>query len=103
MNEKLFKINHDFPPVQDCIQLIGQTHHEVMSVADLRDAYHTLILASDSQKYCSITPFQGSLSYLFLTPGMCIIVSPDFYQQLIDKLLQTSKIENGIKLSYIMP
>ena len=36
-----------------------------MSVLDLRDAYHTLPLAEESQKYCGLTP------YLWIT-NICV-------------------------------
>ena len=32
-----------FPLVRECIQSIGASQCEVMSVIDLRDAYHTLL------------------------------------------------------------
>ena len=41
-----------------------------MSVLDLRDAYHTLPLAEESQKYCGLTPYFGSLTYVYLRIGM---------------------------------
>ena len=34
-----------------------------MHVLDLRDAYHTLPLAEESQKYCGLTPYYGSPTY----------------------------------------
>ena len=44
----------------------GQNDCEVMSIADLRNVYHTFRLASDSQKYCDITQFYGSPTYIYL-------------------------------------
>ena len=41
-----------------------------MSVLDLRDAYHTLPLAEESQKYCGLTPYYGSPTYVYLRMGM---------------------------------
>ena len=35
-----------FPLVKECIQQIGASQCEVMSVIDLRDAYHTLPIIS---------------------------------------------------------
>ena len=49
-----------FPLVKDCIERIGASQCEVMSVIDLRDAYHTLRLSPNSQQYCGITPYYGS-------------------------------------------
>ena len=52
INERLVRVNHAFPIVCDCIEAIGASKCEVMSVLNLRDAYHTLPLAEESQKYC---------------------------------------------------
>ena len=42
LNEKLFKINHAFPLVRDCIEQLGRKHCHYLSTIDLRDAFHTL-------------------------------------------------------------
>ena len=52
LNEKLLKINHAFPLVQDCIEQLGRSKSDYMSTIDLRDDFHTLRLAKTSQKYC---------------------------------------------------
>ena len=57
LNEKLLKINHAFPLVQDCIEQLGRNKCDYMSTIDLIDAFHTLRLAKTSQKYCGITPY----------------------------------------------
>ena len=73
-----------FPLVKECIQTIGASQCEVMSVIDLRDAYHTLCLAPDSQQYCGITPYYGSDSYLYQVLPMGLKVSPAIWQQFIN-------------------
>ena len=76
-----------FPLVRECIQSIGTSQCEVMSVIDLRDAYHTLRLAPSSQQYTGITPYYGTDSYQYLRMAMGLSVSPsymaNFYQQYI--------------------
>ena len=42
LNEKLFKINHTFPLVRDCIEQLGRKKCHYLSTIDLRDAFHTL-------------------------------------------------------------
>ena len=42
LNDKLAKINHGLPLIRDWVQAIGQSQNKPMSMADLRDAYHTL-------------------------------------------------------------
>ena len=65
LNSRLPQLNMSFPLVKECIQTIGASQCEVMSVIDLRDAYHTLRLSPNSQQYCGITPYYGSDTYLY--------------------------------------
>ena len=54
-----------------------------MSVLDLRDAYHTLPLVEESQKYCGLTPYYGSPTYVYLRMGMGMSCSPALWQQFV--------------------
>ena len=71
LNERLVHVNHAFPIVRDCLEAIGTSKCEVMSVLDLRDAYHTLPLAEESQKYCGLTQYYGSPTYICLISLTC--------------------------------
>ena len=50
LNKRLVRVNHAFPIVRDCLEAIGASKCKVMSILDLRDAYHTLPLAEESHK-----------------------------------------------------
>ena len=83
LNERLVRVNHAFPIVRDCLEAIGASKCEVMSVLDLRDAYHMLPLAEESQKYCGLTPYYGSPTYVYLRMGMGMSCSPALWQQFV--------------------
>ena len=83
LNERLVSVNHAFPIVRDCLEAIGASKCEVMSVLNLRDAYHTLPLAEESQKYCRLTPYYGSPTYVYLRMGMGMSCSPALWQQFV--------------------
>ena len=72
LNDRLVKIYHAFPLVRDYIQEIVQSYFDIISVADLRNAY---TLALNSQQYCGITPFYGSPTDYYLRLCMCLGVS----------------------------
>ena len=76
-------MNHAFPIVHDCLEAIGASKCEVMSVLNLRDAYHTLPLSKESQKYCGITPYYGCPTYVYLRMGMGMSCSPALWQQFV--------------------
>ena len=83
LNERLVRVNHAFLIVRDCLEAIGASKCEVMSVLILRDAYHTLPLAEESQKYCGLTPYYGSPTYVYLRMGMGMSCSPALWQQFV--------------------
>ena len=45
--------------------LLGESKCEVLSVLDLKDAFHSLRLTENSKKYCGILPYFGSTLYLY--------------------------------------
>ena len=83
LNERLVRVNHAFPIVRNCLEAIGASKCEVMNVLNLRDAYHTLLLAEESQKYCGLTPYYGSPTYVYLRMGMGMSCSPALWQQFV--------------------
>ena len=85
LNSRLVRLNCSFLLVRDAIQILGASECELISVIDLRDAYHILRLSTESQKYCGITPYYGSDTYLYqrLDMGFKCLTSylADLHQQ----------------------
>ena len=88
LNSRLVTLQPSIPLVRDAIQILGSSGSEVLSLADLRDANHTLRLSKRSQKFCGITPCYGSDSYLYQRLGMGLSVSPAIWQNFIQRVLQ---------------
>ena len=88
LNSRLVTLQPSIPLVKDAIQILGASDCEILSLADLRDAYHTLRLSEMSKKFCGITPYYGSDSYLYQRLGMGLSVSPAILQNFIQKVLQ---------------
>ena len=88
MNSRLVTLQPSIPLVRDAIQILGASGCEIFSLADLRDAYHTLRLSERSKKFCDITPHYGSDSYLYQRLGMGLSVCPAIWQNFIQKVLQ---------------
>ena len=57
LNTRLVTLHPSIPLLRDAIQILGASGCEVISVINLRDAYHALRLSKKSQKYCGITPY----------------------------------------------
>ena len=63
LNMRTAKNNLAYPLLRDTFTLLGSFKCEVMSVLDLKDAFHSLRLSKKSQKSCGILPYFGSASY----------------------------------------
>ena len=57
LNTRIAKNNLAYPLLRDTFSLLGSSKCEVMSVLDLKDAFHSLRLSEKSQKYCGILPY----------------------------------------------
>ena len=88
LNSRLVTLQPSIPLIRDAFQILGASGCEILSLADLRDAYHTLKLSERSKKFCGITPYYGSDSYLYQRLGMGLSVSSAIWQNFIQKVLQ---------------
>ena len=64
LNMRIAKNNLAYPLLKDMFTVLGSSKCEVLSVLDLKDAFHSLRLTENSKKYCGILPYFGSASYL---------------------------------------
>ena len=101
LNEKLVKINNAFLLIRDCIEAMIKAIVR-SRIKQMRDAKYTLQLFFQSQKYCGVTLYYGSLlpqhlllpQHYSLKLGMGLSISPAIWQQFIHsyKLIATLKI-----------
>ena len=89
LNTRIAKNNLAYPLLRDMFSLLGSSKCEVMSVLDLKDAFHSLHLSEKSQKYCGILPYFGSASYLYQRMPMGLNVSPPIWQMYINTILNS--------------
>ena len=89
LNTRIAKNNLVYPLLRDTFSLLGSSKCEVMSVLDLKDAFHSLHLSEKSQKYCGILPYFGSASYLYQRMPMGLNVSPPIWQMYINTILNS--------------
>ena len=87
LNVRIAKINLAYPLVRDIFSVLGSSRCEVLSVLDLKDAFHSLRLFENSKKYCRILPYFGSTSYLYQRMPMGLNISPSIWQSYINVVL----------------
>ena len=54
LNTRIAKNNLAYPLVKDTFTMLGNSKCEVLSLLDLKDAFHSLRLSEKSKKYCGI-------------------------------------------------
>ena len=87
LNMCIVKNNLPYPLLKDTFTMLGSSQCEVMSVLNLKDAFHLLRLTEDSKKYCGILPYFGSASYLYQRMPMGLNISPAIWQSYINAIL----------------
>ena len=80
LNMRIAKKNLAYPLFKDTFTMLGSSKCEVMSVLDLKDAFHSLRLTESSKKYCGILPYFGSTSYVYQRMPMGLNISPSVWQ-----------------------
>ena len=87
LNVRIAKNNLAYPLVRDTFSVLGNLKCEVLSVLDLKDAFHSLRLSENSKKYCGILPYFGSSSYLYQRMPMGLNILPSIWQSYINAIL----------------
>ena len=84
---RISKNNLAYPLVRDTFSVLGSSKCKVLSVLDLKDAFHSLRLSENSKRYCGILPYYGSASYLYQRMPMGLNISPSIWQSYINAIL----------------
>ena len=87
LNVRIVKNNLAYPLVRDMFSVLGNSKCEVLSVLDLKDAFHLLRLSESSKRYCGILPYFCSTSYLYQRIPMGLNISPSIWQSHINAIL----------------
>ena len=76
-----------YPLSKDNFLMLGSSKCEVMSVLDLKDAFHSLQLTENPKKFCGILPYFRIPSYLYQRMPMGLNISPPIWQSYINAIL----------------
>ena len=87
LNVRIAKNSLAYPLVRDMFSVLGNSKCEVLSVLDLKNAFHSLGLSENLKKYCGILPYLGSSSYLYQRMPMGLNISPSIWQSYINVIL----------------
>ena len=87
LNFRIAENNLAYPFLKDTLSVLGSFTCKVLSVIDLKDAFHSLRLLENSKRYCRILPYFGSTLYLYQRMLMGLIISPSIWQSYINAIL----------------
>ena len=88
MNVRIAKNNLAYPLLEDIFSVLGSSRCKVLSVLDLKDAFHSLRLSENSKRYCWILPYFGRMSYLYQRMSMGLYILPSIWQSYINAILE---------------
>ena len=97
LNERIVKNNLAYPLVRDTFSVLGNSKCEVLSVLDLKDAFHLLRLSENSKRYCGILPYFGSSSYLYQRMPMRLTCHHPYGNHKLMQFWNVFKVENTVK------
>ena len=84
---RIAKNNLAYPLVRGRFSVLGNSKCEVLSVLDLKDAFHSLRLSENLKRYCGKLPYFSSPSYLYHWMPMGLNISPSIWQSYINVIL----------------
>ena len=87
LNSRIRRINHPFPLLAETLKRIGSANAKVMSVIDLKSAFHCIPLSKKAQKYTGIASYHGGKHYYYKRLAQGLNVSPGIFQAKIDDIL----------------
>ena len=77
--------------------MLGNSRCKVLSVLDLKDAFHSLRLLKNSKRYCGILPYFGSTSYFYQRMSLELNISPSVWQSYLNTILDCLQVENTVR------
>ena len=87
LSMRIAKNNLAYPLIKETFSVVGSSKCEVLSVLDLKDAFHSLRLSEKLKEYCGILQYFGSASYLYQRIPMVLNISPLIWQCYINMIL----------------
>ena len=89
LNSRIKRINHPFPLLAETLKKIGNADARVLSVIDLKSAFHCIPLSKEAQKYTGIASYHGGKHYYYKRLAQGLNVSPGKFQANIYDILGT--------------
>ncbi len=87
LNCRVVTAQQHYLSLREVLSRLGEESCKVLSVIDLKSAFHTLPLSKKSQKYTGMCPYPGASTYMYRRLPMGLNVSPALWQQKLNDIL----------------
>ena len=88
LNTRILRRNAATPLLRNIFRILGRSRCEVLSCADLKDAFHSLTLTDKAKEFYGILPYFGSSHYRYEVLPMGLSISPQVWITYIENLLE---------------
>ena len=89
LNIRIAKNKLAYPLLKATYSVLDSSRCEVLSVLDLKDAFHSLRLLETLKKCCGILPYFGSTSYLYQRMPVELNIGDKLIENVITKCQNT--------------
>ncbi|KAJ8038848.1 hypothetical protein HOLleu_16398 [Holothuria leucospilota] len=87
LNSRIRKINHPFPLLSETLKTIGNSEARVLSVVDIKSAFHCLPLSKHAQQFTGISSYNGGNHFYYKRLPQGLNISPGIFQAKINDIL----------------
>ena len=87
LNTRIMRRNTSIPLLRDIFIMLGRAKCEVLSCADLKEAFHSVPLTPEAKEFCGILPYFGSPHYRYEVLPMGLAISPQVWIDYIQNIL----------------
>ena len=87
LNMYIAKNNLAYPLLKDTFTLLGSYRCKVLSVLDLKVAFHSCRLTENFKRCCGILPYFGSTLYLYQRMPTGLNISPRIWKSYVNTIL----------------
>ena len=87
LNTRIIRRNTSTPLLRDIFIMLGRAQYEVLSCADLKEAFHSVPLTPEAKEFCGILPYFGSPHYRYEVLPMGSAISPQVWIDYIENIL----------------
>ena len=94
LNTRILRRNTATPLMRDIFNILGSAIIEILSVLDIKEAFHSMRLAEASKDLCGILPYFGSQHFRYERMPMGLAISPARWMDYVNHIMRDLEQKN---------